>query len=172
MKKSNDLCYISPYSLLIYKGIYKFILLTIFSIIFIIFIPIMLSIENNFFIDMKNFTGKHLLIVFIYLICYFLKNLFNWILIDKFSPNHLALSLILENISYVIIYLIIYGIDESSNDEEYSNIEISLRIIIYIILFISALIHNEIFIITKCGLGNNTKLFLDEKEKKKCFCQI
>ena len=28
------------------------------------------------------------------------------------------------------------------------------------------MIHNEIFIINKWGLGNNTKLFLDEKEKE------
>ena len=31
----------------------------------------------------------------------------------------------------------------------------------YIILFIGAMIHNEIFIINKCGFNANTKLFLN-----------
>ena len=41
-----------------------------------------------------------------------------------------------------------------------------IRIILYAILFLAAMIHNEIFIITKWGLGENTKLFLEEKLKE------
>ena len=86
-----------------------------------------------------------------------MKHLFNWILIDRFSPNHLALSFITEDLSYKIIAIIL------SKKQIYTGIEFIYRIIVYLILFITALIHNEIFIINKCGLANNTKLFLDEK---------
>ena len=34
---------------------------------------------------------------------------------------------------------------------------------VYIILLIAAMIHNEIFIINKCGLNEKTKYFLDIK---------
>ena len=80
-----------------------------------------------------------------------------------FSPNHLALSLLLENIAYLVSYIIYYGINQGGNYELW---EIFIRIFIHIILFIAALIHNEIFIITKWDLGENTKLFLDEKVKE------
>ena len=49
--------YISPFILLIYKGIYKIFLVFVFSIIFIC---IMLSIDNNFFADVKDIGGKQI----------------------------------------------------------------------------------------------------------------
>ena len=159
-KKAMIYGYISPFSLLILKGVYKIILMSIFLIIFI---PIMVTIEDNFLADIKYFDSNKLFLIVVYFFSYFLKNLFNWILIDRFSPSHLALSLILENLSYLIVYTINYD----GNDEGKVPIwEICIRIFIYFILFITALFHNEIFIITKWGLGANTKLFLEERQKK------
>ena len=63
-----------------------------------------------------------------------------------FSPNHLALSLLLENIGYLVSYIIYYANNQGGDYELW---EIFIRIFIHIILFIAALIHNEIFIITK-----------------------
>ena len=153
-KKAMIFGYISPYTLLIYNAIYKSCFYFAFSIIFI---PIILSYENEFFSDIGSHVTRNTILVFVNIIFSFLKHLFNWILIDRFSPNHLALSFITEDLSYKIIAIIL------SKKQIYTGIEFVYRIIVYLILFITALIHNEIFIINKCGLANNTKLFLDEK---------
>ena len=159
-KKAMIYGYISPFSLLIYKGVYKIILMSIFLIIFI---PIMVTLEDNFFGDIKYFDSKKLFLIIIGFFSFFLKNLFNWILIDRFSPSHLALSLILENVSYLISYTINNGRNDEGNIPIW---EIFIRIFIHFILFFTALFHNEIFIITKWGLGINTKLFLEERQKE------
>ena len=159
-KKAMIYGFLSPFNLLITRGVYKIILLIIFLVIFI---PIQISIDNNFFDDINVFSGIIILFTFLYFISYFLKDLFNFILIDRFSPNHLALSLLLENIGYLISFIINYSINEEKHYELWI---IVIRIFIHIILFIAALIHNEIFIITKWGLGESTKLFMDEKVKE------
>ena len=162
-KKAMMYGYISPFSLLIYKGVYKIILTSIFLIIFI---PIMVTKEDNFFNDIKYFDTYKLSLFMIGFFFTFLKNLFNWILIDRFSPSHLALSLILENVSYLISFTIDYGGNDEGN---ISTFEICIRIFIHFILFVTALFHNEIFIITKWGFGDNTKLFLEERQKEEMF---
>ena len=52
---------------------------------------------------------------------------------------------------------------EGSYEVQYPFLAIFL---IYFILFITALIHNEIIVITKCGLGDKTKLFMEEKVRE------
>ena len=156
-KKAMIFGYISPYTLLLLIGIYKNILMFIFLVLFI---PIMLSLDDNFFNDMKNYDYIKIIILFGKIIFHFLRSLFNWILVDRFSPSHLALSLILEFISYNIT-LMAFGFAG-----EIDTIQISLRLILYLILFLAAMFHNEIFIITKCGLGDNTLLFLEERLKE------
>ena len=148
--------YISPYALLFLIGVYKSILIFIFLVIFI---PIMLSIENNFFADKNNFDSIQVLILIGTFFSNFLKNLFNWILVDRFSPSHLALALIFEFISFNLIVA-------TNKNQKINLFQIIIRIFLYIILFVAAMIHNEIFIITKCGLGDNTLLFLEEKLKE------
>ena len=101
-KKAMIFGYISPYTLLILIGIYKNILIFIFLVLFI---PIMLSLEENFFNDLNDFDGDKILLLLGGFLFNFLSNLFNWILIDRFSPSHLALSLIVENLSFNIIYI-------------------------------------------------------------------
>ena len=41
--------------------------------------------------------------------------------------------------------------------------DLYIRIILYLILIIGVMIHNEIIIINICGLGSDTKYFLDIK---------
>ena len=41
--------------------------------------------------------------------------------------------------------------------------DLYIRIILYLILIIGVMIHNEIIIINTCGLGSDTKYFLDIK---------
>ena len=156
-KKAMIFGYISPYTLLLLIGIYKNILMFIFLVLFI---PIVLSLDDNFFNDMKNYDYIKIIILFGKIIFHFLRGLFNWILVDRFSPSHLALSLILEFISYNIT-LMAFGFAS-----QIDIVQISIRLILYLILFLAAMFHNEIFIITKCGLGDNTLLFLEERLKE------
>ena len=95
-----------------------------------------MSIDNKFLGDIKVFNGIEILLAFLYFIFYFLKDLFNFIIMDRFSPNYLALSILLENISYLISYIIIYG---NNNEEDHKPLEIFIRIFMYIIVFIAAL---------------------------------
>ena len=57
-------------------------------------------------------------------------------------------------------------LDQKNEAEELPILNICLRIFIYFILFFAAMIHNEILVITKLSLGENTKLFLYEKVKE------
>ena len=163
-KKAMISGYISPYTLLIFKGIYKLLILIVFSIIFL---PIIYkTYDESFFKGIYTNLNFSIIFVILNAIFPFFKDLFNWILIDKFSPSHLALSLILEDISYLIIFAFINPKSYKIENDSIAIFDVFARIFIYIILFIAAMIHNEIFIITKCGLGDNTKLFLDEKVKE------
>ena len=129
-KKAMMYGYISPFSLLIYKEVYKIILTIIFLIIFI---PIMITVEKDFLADIEYFDTNKLFLIIIGFFSKFFKNLFNWILVDRFSPSHLALSLILENLSYFISYIIDYGGNDDGNIPIW---EICIRIFIYFVLFI------------------------------------
>ena len=92
----------------------------------------------------------------IYLINSFFYNILNFIIIDKFSANHSAISRIFENLGIFIINAI-------QKDMEF-DYHFGVRIIMYILLIIASFIFNEFLVINLCGLANDTKLFLDYKE--------
>ena len=99
----------------------------------------------------------------IYLINSFFYNNFynaiiNYILIDKFSANNSAISRIFENLGIFII--------NSNQKEILIDYNFGIRFVMYILLIFASFIFNEFFVINKCGLANNTKLFLEYKEKK------
>ena len=134
-------------------------------IFLVLYVPIMGTLDENFFNDIKDFNYEKILFLLLNFVINFLKNLFNWLLIDRFSPSHLALSLILENVSYNFVTIINLKEDnEEESDKELH--QIIIRIVLYVILFIAAMIHNVIFIITKCDLGSKTKLFLEKKQEE------
>ena len=151
--------YVSPYFLLLVKALIQFIYLIIFSI------PLI-------FVKYKNIKGENVVIfsmigdIFenklyylayaIYLINSFFYNIINFIIIDTFSANHSAIAKIFENFGILILNLI------SEKTQEY----LIIRIIIFILLIVVSFIFNEFLVINICGLGNDTKLFLDYKEKQ------
>ena len=166
VKKALNSGFISPYSLLLFKAIFETILLGIFSIPFI-FIKISERNINNesIFVGFKEYlTGIKLLYSFIRLFCEFFYRLFLTIIIYRFSPNHLPLAHILDSFGSTLSVIIQTAI----NNKPIIWINYTI-FIVYIILFISAMIYNEIFIINRCGLSEKTKLFLDislREEKK------
>ena len=152
--------YFSPYFLLLIKAVIQFFYLIIFSL------PLC-------FIKFKDENGQEMLlfsmfggifdnkiyILFyvLYLINSFFYNIFDYILVDKFSPNHSAIAKILENLGIFLINVI-------EGDITFGYYLI-IRLIMYVILIIASLIFNEFLVINICGLGNYTKLFLDYREK-------
>ena len=142
----------SPYYLLIIKGVIKFCFAFIFSLIVLSVDKSILERLDFFFDD----TGKNIKII-IDIIFLFLKNMFLYIIIERFSPNYLPLGLIFEE----CFYLIEESVRSQETSENTMGWDIYLRIFLYGILFIGILIHNEIIIINMYGLGTYTKYFLD-----------
>ena len=148
--------FLSPYSILFYKGLYELILLFIASIPFF-FIEI--EEKNIFSVFVRNLNSfEKIFYIILLMISNFIYTLNIWIIIDKFSPNHLAMAMLLEGIIGKLD-LLIFHFDNFKN-----NLFIAIYgIIIYFILVLGALIHNEILIINYWGLNEYTKKNIDKK---------
>jgi hypothetical protein len=151
--------YFTPYFLLLVKAIVQFFYLVIFSLP-LIFTKIELENKDKIIIFSKFkdiFTNDiYYLYYAIYLANSFVYNIINFIIIDKFSANHSGISRIFENLGIFII--------NSSNSSIETDYKFGIRIIMYVLLIISAFIFNEFVVINICGLANGTQLFLDYKE--------
>ena len=96
--------FLSPYSLLLYKGIYELVILLLSSIPFflikrddaIIFSKLVLLINSPI----------KALLFFILMIFNFIYTLFIWTIIDRFSPNNYALTMIFEGVFDKILILV------------------------------------------------------------------
>ena len=73
------------------------------------------------------------------------------LILDKFSPIHYAVATVLENFGSLIIS-ISYGTIETA--------EFFIKLIIYFILIIAALVFNEFIVLNFCGFQKYTHLFL------------
>ena len=150
------LTYISPYALTLYIG------LVLILYLIIIFIPLYFIERNgenifaNFFVVFDRYEIILLYIgIDISICCY---GLFILILLNKFSPNDYALSMMVEA---MIDKLFQYTLKPETFKD---NIFISIsQIIIFILLIIGICIHNEIIIINKCGMNEYTKNKISEK---------
>ena len=150
------LTYISPYALTLYIGLVQILYLII------IFIPLYFIERNgenifaNFFVVFDRYEIILLYIgIDISICCY---GLFIWILLNKFSPNDYALSMMVEA---MIDKLFQYTLKpETFKDNMFISIS---QIIIFILLIIGICIHNEIIIINKCGMNEYTKNKISEK---------
>ena len=147
--------YISIYLLIVIKGVIKLILLILLSIILVI-------VNRDYFEAIPFFFThtKYILLVISYVILHFFFKLFFWIIIDKFSPNHTPLILLIEELFNFIISAV-ENKGDFKKDYRIMGWDIYIRMFLYVISFIGALIHNEIIIINICGLGSDTKYFLD-----------
>lgn len=149
--------YISTFGLMLAIGLYELLFLTIFSIPFI-FLKTGES-KRIIFIDFLDFLkGTKIILSISILICKFAYAIFLLILIDKFSPSYLPFSFLL-----FLIFNNIYNTIKNFVNHKENAYYIYLNFAFYAILFISAMIHNEIIIISGCGFSKNTKMFLDMK---------
>ena len=118
--------------------------------------------------DSNNDKTEFIWLSIIYLFNSFFYNILNYLLIDKFSPTNATIAYIFENFGIFIINTII-DTKVKKNDVNYNDsnfiYRLILRLIMYILLIIASLIFNEFLVVNICGLANNTKLFLNYKEK-------
>ena len=149
--------YISVYLLLVIRGLIKFILVGILSLFLYL-------IDKEKFFDNLSYclVGIKLFYFLFFIITFFFENIFIWIIIDRFSPNHVPLAILIEQIVDFIISLIV---TKNIGDSNLINWDLYIRIFLYVILIIGVFIHNEIIIINICGLASDTKYFLDLKLK-------
>ena len=82
-----------------------------------------------------------------------------WLTINFFSPCHFLIIEIIRNC--LDIYL-----DFFKNKNLYSKKQLITFTVLYPILIFDLLIFNEIIILNFCGLNQNTKLYIMEREKK------
>ena len=150
--------YFTTYSLLFGKSVIQIILSIIFSFPFI-FVEIK-DEENNkrsiYAMIGEIFNDKLNILKYIFFaIISFFYNILCWQIIDIFSPNHFCLAQVFEGFG-----LLIKSLFESS-----LTLDSYLRIIMYILLILISCIYNEFLVVNICGLGKDTKLFLDFKEE-------
>jgi hypothetical protein len=157
--------YISPNTLIFYKGLVQLIYLAIISILFFIF-----YFDNEYF-NMQFELQKFICFVpFNIIRTYFLVKV-----IDKFSAQHMALLRVSETIIiffYGKIASLWDGFKENPFHEEYEIYEICVQIFGFMILLISTLIHNEIIIINHPKLRAKTEYYLDkdaDREQQSSF---
>ena len=154
-KKVILYAYISIYLLIVLKGVIKLILLILLSIILLI-------VNKDYFEAIPFFFthAKYIILVISYTILHFFFKLFFWIIIDRFSPNHTPLILLLEELTNFIYSAITIP---GTFEEKYKIMgwDIYIRMFLYLISFIGVLIHNKIIVVNICGLGSDTKYFLD-----------
>ena len=153
----------SPYNYLFIRGIIVNILVVIFSFIFIfVDIPDENGVNSIVFTRFwKIYDNKiNILIYFILFIIDFLYNVNVLFIIDKFSSSHLAVLDIIGQFGSLLNTIFF--------SDSLVISEIVFRLIIYFILILAALIHNEFIILNFCGFQRQTKLFLEiEAEKDK-----
>ena len=145
--------FLSPYSLLLYKGIYETIMLLLFSI------PFFFVKKNDVIIFKKMIVfindPLQIFLCFLSMILNFTYNIFIWIIIDRFSPNDCAMAMVIEGMVEKIFVLI--------SDGEFKTYLYIISFIIYLILIVGICIHSEIIIINKYGLNEYTKSRLGTK---------
>ena len=149
--------YLSTFALMLIMGLYEILFLAVFSAPFV-FLKTKIT-NKNIFIEFLDFLkGKNLILSIFVFITDFAYEAFLLIIIDRFSPSHLPLAFLLSSFLYNLYFLI---------NQYIKNYVVSyyiyLKFAFYVILFIAAMIHNEVIIINKCGFNKSTKMFLDMK---------
>ena len=145
--------YLSTFTLMLIMGLYEILFLAVFSVPFV-FLKTKIT-NKNIFIEFLDFLkGKNLILSIFVFITDFAYEAFLLIIIDRFSPSHLPLAFLLSSFLYNLYFLI---------NQYIKNYVVSyyiyLKFAFYVILFIAAMIHNEVIIINNVGLIRVQKCF-------------
>ena len=151
---------ISPYIILLYRGILVNFLALLYSIVFIfVEIPDKKGKKSCVFSRFwKVYDNKlNIFLWIIFSLVQYLHSLNIFLIIDKFSLIHFAVATIMEFFGALLISII------------YNEIKLKyffIKIAIYLVLIVSALIYNEFIILNFCGFQKYTQLFLQKEAKK------
>ena len=154
--------FITPYYLLLLRGIFEIILLIFFSIPFIFIKVEDINNEKSIIFNQfwKSINSEIALKIILLIIINFFYNVNIWIIIDFFTPNHLSMANIFEYFGFSIYNLIDFYFLGNKNQNE---VIIFLFLSIFVFLLIGAFIHNEVIILNFCKLNEKTKLFWTKK---------
>jgi hypothetical protein len=154
-KYSMEYCYCVPYEISFYQGLFALIIFTILLIIFTnkeIKNPKYQKIEyqdkkylDNFYEYIDDIYFKKILVFIIIMICRLLFNLFSHITVKSFTPSHVALILLIGEITFIF---------QGQGDNPY---KFYGNIIIFITCLIILLIYTEIIELNFFGLSKNTR---------------
>ena len=152
---------LTPYSIIAFRAIFETLFLGIFCLPFA-FIKIKDFGSEEKEIIFKTFgeyfTGMRLLYTILMFINDYLGDIFMYQIIDKFTVSHAALAYTLDSFAGKLYQIIAdNAVGKTVSWEVYANFGV------YFFVFIGAMIHNEIFIINRCGLHEKTQLYLDDE---------
>ena len=152
--------FIYPESLLFYKGVFSLA----YFFIFVIFLVIFNDLKININFDRKLLYK--IIVKTIFIIANIIRSIYLVKVIDIFSSQHISFLKVLETIILFGYYYLDCLYKNKHQDKYISNyfkpnslIDL-IEINAFLILLISALIHNEIVIINCYKLKRNTKYFL------------
>ena len=152
--------FIYPESLLFYKGIFSLAYFFVFVLFLFLFGD--LSIEIHFNIKLLY----KIIVKIFFIIANIVRSIYLVKVIDIFSSQHISFLKVLETIIIFGYYYLDYSYKHRHTDKYISNYfdtDSSIDLIeinAFLILLISALIHNEIIIINCYKFKRNTKYFL------------
>ena len=163
-KKEFESSLLTPYSIIAFRAIFESIFMGIFCIPFaFIKIKDFKSEEKEIIFKVygEYFTGIRLLYTILMFINDYLGDIFMFQIIDKFSVSHAALAYTLDSFAGKLYQIIADNVARKT-----VSWEVYVNFCVYFLVFIGAMIHNEIFIINKCGLNEKTQLYLDDAFRK------
>ena len=163
-KKEFESSLLTPYSIIAFRAIFESIFMGIFCIPFaFIKIKDFKSEEKEIIFKVygEYFTGIRLLYTILMFINDYLGDIFMFQIIDKFSVSHAALAYTLDSFAGKLYQIIADNVAGKT-----VSWEVYVNFCVYFLVFIGAMIHNEIFIINKCGLNEKTQLYLDDAFRK------
>ena len=152
---------LTPYSIIAFRAIFETIFLGLFSIPFALIPVIDYNKEVGEIIFVKfifQLTNINLLYTIILFIINYIIDISFMLIIEKFSVSHLALAITLESFAEKLYYII-----KSKGKVSWDNY---VNLGLYFLVFIGAMIHNEIFVINKCGLNKKTQKYLNDEFNK------
>ena len=148
---------ISPYNLLLYRGLCVGLFSFLFSITFI-FVEIPDEKGENSIVFTRFYKIYEDKLNLLYAILNTLNNFFYnihiFFIIDKFSPTHYSIANNIDTFGSLLVGII------------FGKIEISqffIKLVLCFALIFISLIYNEIIILNFCGLQRYTKLFLQNE---------
>lgn len=149
--------YLTPYALLSLKGIFEIPYFLVLIIVLFLTGKIPFTFNEVF---NSEYIGRRIIMRIIFVISNICRSVFLIQIIDKFSSPYFSVVKVGE---FLLFYLVILIFHPGKEDQEQEILEKAISIITLIIWIISTLMHNEIIVVTVCGLDEYTQFNFDKQ---------